>query len=492
MDEIETPWENPKDFLDRKEYAEFLTGYLCNKQDPFVLNINARWGSGKTYFLTHWRESIKTRYPTVYVNAWESDFSDDPLVAVISAIHEQIVEHLPEKEQTRKAFTNRLKSAGRFVRGLAPVITKGLVHKALGEEAGKEIVESLPVTDEDIENVAQKSMELLLEDHETKKGSILEFKIALAKLVSDVTEGDLEPPLFLFIDELDRCRPTYAIELLEIVKHLFSVDRVIFVIATDSEQLQHSIKAIYGNDFDGGEYLRRFFEQEYVLPSPDYLAYCKFITNDFHYSDKLMFENFQPWNLNNEFQPKPNGWEAKESLSSFLGFYSKHYDLSLRSVNQVVVRLEAVLGSSEEKIWDGPFLLLLLVLQAKDSSSITWIRENLLKGMIFADINKDMLRQKLIIGGDTMRRFYDAMKHYGEPAFDEQWSVERIAREYISSMHTLRLLDDKDKLYEFCKPPTSLASYIMNNLANSKLNSDYNQIDISLYFDHVEMAGALT
>ena len=71
------------------------------------------------------------------------------------------------------------------------------------------------------------------------------------------------------IDELDRCRPSYAVELLEIAKHLFSVDRIVFVLAVNRSELVHSIKALYGSEFDAQGYLGRFFDVDIRLPEPE-------------------------------------------------------------------------------------------------------------------------------------------------------------------------------------------------------------------------------
>lgn len=68
--------------------------------------------------------------------------------------------------------------------------------------------------------------------------------------------------MFIFIDELDRCRPSVAIDTLEQVKHLFDLPEIKFIIATDTTQLSHSVKTIYGEGFHGRTYLRRFFTQD--------------------------------------------------------------------------------------------------------------------------------------------------------------------------------------------------------------------------------------
>ena len=90
-----------------------------------------------------------------------------------------------------------------------------------------------------------------------------------------VGHKQLNYPLFIFIDELDRCRPTYAIEMLETIKHIFDLKGVVFVVATDREQLQHSIRAIYGDGFDSQRYLERFFHRSVTLHRPsthDFIA----------------------------------------------------------------------------------------------------------------------------------------------------------------------------------------------------------------------------
>jgi hypothetical protein len=97
---------------------------------------------------------------------------------------------------------------------------------------------------------------------------LFEFKQALSRLAECYCGNDDKKPLVIFIDELDRCRPNFAIEVLEKAKHLFNVDNIIFVLATDKTQLGHSIRAVYGQGLDINGYLRRFIDFDYLLPSP--------------------------------------------------------------------------------------------------------------------------------------------------------------------------------------------------------------------------------
>ena len=84
----------------------------------------------------------------------------------------------------------------------------------------------------------------------------------------EATKGD--KPIIFIIDELDRCRPSYAVELLEQVKHFFSVSGIVFVLSIDKVQLGHAVRGVYGNDrINADEYLRRFIDIEYSIPVPD-------------------------------------------------------------------------------------------------------------------------------------------------------------------------------------------------------------------------------
>ena len=62
------------------------------------------------------------------------------------------------------------------------------------------------------------------------------------------------------IDKSDRCKPTFAVHLLEQIKHYIFDDRITFVFSINLEQLQHTIKQYYGADFDSCRYLDRFFD----------------------------------------------------------------------------------------------------------------------------------------------------------------------------------------------------------------------------------------
>ena len=159
------------------------------------------------------------------------------------------------------------------------------------------------------------------------------------------------------IDELDRCRPTYAIELLETAKHIFGVDHVVFVLAVNRSELAHSVKALYGSEFGAEGYLRRFFDIDFMLPLPDREAFIKSLLVS------IQIEQF--FQDTHDPVAKRQYNLVTETLTSFLG----RSDLSLRDVGQAIHRFGVVLSSlgNSEPVY-ARTLSVLTVLRAVDLS----------------------------------------------------------------------------------------------------------------------------
>lgn len=279
-------WNGNVDLLDRKSEADFLSKYLLSRiqnkhaddENPaFVLNIDAAWGAGKTYMIKNWAEDLRAQgHLVAYVNAWENDHEDDALASIILEIDE-CVNNDKSNDGTDSEGSAWTKARDIGMR-VAVASAKGFLKTQLRRHLGDSVLED---TVEDggnalVDQLGQLAFADVKRDRDTKH----EFRKALEKYVSEIgkiEDRNEDRVLFIFIDELDRCRPTYAIEMLERVKHLFSVPKIGFVVATDTTQLQHSIKAIYGNDFDSSSYLSRFFDRSYRLKAPekeDFVAYC--------------------------------------------------------------------------------------------------------------------------------------------------------------------------------------------------------------------------
>lgn len=297
LKKIDTSIESNDSFkdckFDRKKYAQNLTKIIEMYPSGFVMALNNEWGSGKTTFLKMWKNYLEANdFTAIYFSAWENDFETSPLIAIIAEIQEKL------KLSNKKIPNEILKYGSKIVRHVLPEIIKILLKGQLHVN-----VEKLT------EKLAESSTEILdteINNYIDRKQNIATFKEKLSDFIGSNISNNSKPFVFI-IDELDRCKPTYSVELLEIVKHLFSIDNIVFILSMDKTQLSSSIKGYFGNhDFNSIDYLRRFIDFEFSLPQPNIDVYVEhlcdyyelnsfFNTSDYKtfQSTKIDFDNFK-------------------------------------------------------------------------------------------------------------------------------------------------------------------------------------------------------
>lgn len=244
----DTPlWSDDK--LGRKKTAERLVNMVAGQIGPLTIGLNGAWGEGKTFFLKRFQKTYESKGGcAVYFNAWQDDFLDDPLLSLLAQL-KKAVGGLPQEtlaSSVKQAVLPVLKQAGvalfkSFVKNTAKIDIDAISAKELETKAEK-----------------------LLDGYETASSSKDQLVAALKTLAKEVSDCS-HMPLVVIVDELDRCRPTFAIETLERIKHLFAVAHIVFVLGIDREQLASSIRSVYG-DIDAQGYLQRFIDLEFVLP----------------------------------------------------------------------------------------------------------------------------------------------------------------------------------------------------------------------------------
>ena len=331
------PFSN--DLLNRKVEIENLSPILCNIDEPIVFAIDSPWGTGKTTFIKLWQKYLEGQnISSIYFNAWESDFADDPLIAIVSQIDNWI---------TSRALYTTDKQIWTKAKSLLPGIAKssvvaGVKLATLGALDLEKEVEKV------VADLTSDVTEGLIDNFNNKSESIDEFKQLIGDVLSEVA-GD-QNNLIVFVDELDRCRPTYAIELLERIKHLFSIDKLVFVLSTDLEQLSHSICAVYGSEFNSRKYLQRFVDLEYSLKKPE--------------NDAYILNTFNSLGINDYLSKRKEGFHETEELRKSFSFLARRFGLSLREVNLFLTRIRLILLSIPESTrLEGPLIVSLLILK---------------------------------------------------------------------------------------------------------------------------------
>ena len=321
-DNIQIKQENPfeKDLLKREQYANVLSQIVKNSEGGFTLSVNAEWGYGKTTFVKMWEAALqKDGYKTIYFNAWESDFIADPMMALIDGIIEELGQTLNiDNAKFFSALSDSLIQLGKLVPGISTY-----AHIADAIKSG-------------VDKLSQKDFQL--EECRGVKKTVGDFRSKLSECASAVGDGK---QLIIFVDELDRCRPDYAVQMLERIKHFFEVENIIFVLSVDKEVICKSIKAVYGGlEIDTEAYLRRFIDLEYDLPEP---SVSDFIDVQFEQKGlAAYFTNYED-HIHRSFNGEDRNVTLRIALSDCLRVHSK----SLRDIEKYFNRLAVIFSSKE-------------------------------------------------------------------------------------------------------------------------------------------------
>jgi hypothetical protein len=347
--QIDIPPENPfqNDILSRKEYIEKLTQLLSSLDEPTVFSIDAPWGTGKTTFIKMWRQYLlNANFNCIYFNAWETDFSDDPLVSIVGELSNSLAELKVKDKGVDQKIVKIKESAIQIAKKSVPLIvslaTSGIIK--LDADTEKQISAfTAAIAKEKIEN------------YDKQKAGIEKFRTNLLDFVSDIkNKTEQHSPFIIFIDELDRCRPTYSVELLECAKHLFNVPGIIFILSIDKPQLVASVNALYGNNFDSQGYLKRFIDFDFLLPEVKDNSFCN------HLFDRLGINDF--------FNQKRTGRSSREEGEQIYKITSVLLQLmkfSLRDQIQHISRLSIILKTIPDgKMAYGEELALLLLIRS--------------------------------------------------------------------------------------------------------------------------------
>ena len=304
------------DKFERKEFAKKLTRVITRYtplyDEAFVLSLNAPWGSGKTTFLDMWQSDLETPddpYHVIRINAWETDFDEEPLIPIISALLNAIN---PNGGDAQKKAVTALTGAI----GALALVANGVVKHSIQVD----ILQVMDGVEADLKNKDIQAVgNELYQEYSFKKSAYEKLRIELQKYTA--TLGG--KPLVIFVDELDRVRPDYAVKFLEAIKHIFSAKGVCFVIAVDKEQLEMSVRQLYG-DIDFSNYYRRFIMREAKLPEISTIDFRPFI--------ELQFSPFYSGEGGGAFSVLPIKHEDKEVMTHTAMALCKSFKFSPRQM----------------------------------------------------------------------------------------------------------------------------------------------------------------
>ena len=231
-----------KDLLKRNKDLVRFYDLILVQEGASSIAIDGRWGSGKTFFVKQSMLLINAKNPmsdmddekkasivyAVYYDAWENDNGTYPVLSLVYEIIKQLGINYAFDDNS-----NAFKLAGSVLEALTGRNINGIIENLKSDNPLTKIKEEKDL-------------------HENIKNFLV-----------------------VFIDELDRCKPSYAVQLLERIKHYLYDDRITFVFSVNLGELQHTIKHYYGNTFDACRYLDRFFDMRISLPPADKTAFYR-------------------------------------------------------------------------------------------------------------------------------------------------------------------------------------------------------------------------
>jgi KAP family P-loop domain len=265
------------DCLNRKPFIDRLTRMAERLPEGGVIGVDGQWGEGKTWLATHWRSSLGLDWPSVYLNAFEWDHQDDAFVAIASSLLE-VVKAPGDSSRVGPQLKKMLVKVGAVFLKKAPSAIASMATAGLSDEFTKALGDATASAAEGAVEAAEAQMLAVLEAASKREMALEGLRNAVRGFV-DAREGG--KPLVVVVDELDRCRPEFALELLERLKHLFDMPGLVFVLFVNRDQLEAAVATRHGSPA-GGTYLDKFVHlwapplQDWKLAAPNKLANCHF------------------------------------------------------------------------------------------------------------------------------------------------------------------------------------------------------------------------
>lgn len=308
-----------RDEFCREQVADKVIQLLTADIEVSPMVIDGDWGTGKTEFchklINKFRDEHIT-YKLLYVDAFQADHADNPLLTVLSGV----MSLLPEG-RTKKTLLQKAIPVIRFATATAGKAVFSHVFKQNADDLAEGLETRLQGA---ADQAIDATVKTLLKDHEDATKNIQALQATLEIIAENA-------PIVIFIDELDRCRPDFAVQMLEIIKHTFNVNGVQFVLVTNTRQLKAAINHRYGHQVDAQRYLDKFLKFSFRLP--DFV-----VDNWTHESDRISvsIKYFLQLLKKNEFLKKTKLVRQGDSVLNFTKSLMQQNALSLREVETFV------------------------------------------------------------------------------------------------------------------------------------------------------------
>ncbi|UTW56085.1 P-loop NTPase fold protein [Kordiimonas sp. SCSIO 12610] len=335
------------DIFGYEEFGKRLGNLMRNIDHPATILLDGPWGSGKSVFAQQWAGQCRNEgAKVIYFDAFKNDFHSDAFMAITSQIINIVQKEDIGTKTEQKSLISKSVQLGKELLPIAAKIgtraaTFGLLDTEIFEGAGEAIDATTKEVGKQFEEAFEKKLREKLTNAQTEEKTVIGFReqletIAAKARTASKQEGGEDNqgwPLIFIIDELDRCKPSFALEVIENIKHLFAVDNVCFLIVTNTTHLEDAISGLYGLKAHKSSYLNKFYDQHFKLPEQKNTynsveKYCDFIWRQMEFPD----------------DERDQIYSAKNTLKTV----SCGLSLSIRDVSKVVGNLSILALSGPE------------------------------------------------------------------------------------------------------------------------------------------------
>ena len=437
------------DLLDRDEFIENVVKIVNQLSDinrGCCFAIEGGWGVGKTFVIEEIEERLKViqseetncdRYFVFHYNCWQHDYYEEPAVAIISAMLASIKD---DEALLSKDIDNTIKAGYELAKEKIKEIAGLYIENKIG-------INLISLADEIKDNKDE------TEDAENEFDVMFNFSQTIEKVRKKLQEIAAERTIVLFVDELDRCIPQYAIKVLERLHHIFyGLDNVVVIMAIDRKQLEHSVEEMFGvrkdeSSIDIERYLKKFIDFSVVLDNG--------VLNESYWGKyKEYIDKFQV----------SDGNDAEKAcciLSTFLD------GIDIRNQEKIIEKaylIHCIVCNELLDISVWVFELIYAILEFLKVSNMgavfpvnnqiyTKMDEDL--GQKRADLVRKMKTENIRVGSDRTTKFilpnlYGMIFWYFINIFHSN-EVNVYKDEHNSSENRKKELDVVKKYYEFCK-----------------------------------------
>lgn len=340
-----------RDEFHRKDIAENIIKLLDADVDFCPMVIDGGWGTGKTEFChklinlikaqdtarqasvqpatdtppaeagqggeSHPENTPQPERAVIYLDAFASETVDDPLLCILAAIRAEFPEE-KKREISRKALP--------VVKTLGKVAGKALFKHAFKQDIAEVSEELAEAASDGANALIDQTVDKLLDQYADAQENIEALKTTLKTAAAT-------RPIIFFIDELDRCRPDFALSILELVKHVFEVPGIKFIFVANMEQLKAVIRKRYGQDVDADVYLEKFVNLSIVLPPVN----------------NITRENAAYFLIKNRLSDTKLFLYKDNLYEKMILYFIDKYNISLRGIEKLIKNINIYMAIANEK-----------------------------------------------------------------------------------------------------------------------------------------------